>query len=50
MAVNVLAPMRFTRLFAPSMAEHGSGTIVNIGSVGASTLKVHLSYHASSAK
>jgi 3-oxoacyl-[acyl-carrier protein] reductase len=34
-ALNVLAPMRLTRRFAPGMAARERGTIVNIGSVAA---------------
>jgi len=34
-ALNVLAPMRLTRRFAPGMVARERGTIVNIGSVAA---------------
>lgn len=34
-ALNVHAPMRLTRRFAPIMQQRGGGTIVNIGSIAA---------------
>lgn len=34
-ALNVHAPMRLTRLFAPVMQRQGSGAIINIGSIAA---------------
>jgi short-subunit dehydrogenase len=35
MALNLHAPMRLTRAFAPEMTKRGFGVIINIGSVAA---------------